>query len=284
MRRNIAFLIVLLLTINLSAQIHNAYLNLDKHSLCLNDTVITTNEFLPIVVDSMTLDFGTGFDTTIVNPVNGIKLPIIYDASGHFIIKLTAYLGTSSKYEVDSVDVYNYPSANFVDEFFPYPGITDTFHFSNRRYLFLASEQSATALHSWQINNELQMSESDSMGYNFPKVGGYIIKHSVELNGCKSLASSAIEIKEEEVEIPNIFTPNGDGQNDIFYVQTDGNTKYKFTVWNRHGGRVFIAENLKVISWDGYSYWGELLHPGTYYYVLESELGENYKGFIYLSR
>ena len=284
MRRNIAFLIILLLTINLSAQIHKVDLTLDKHTLCVNDTVVTISEFLPELVDSMFLDFGTGFDTTIVNPAKGQKLPIIYDVAGHFIIKLTAYLGNDSKSEIDSVDVYNYPIAIFTDELFPYPGITDTFHFSNRRYLFLANEQNTTATHSWYINNEVQLSESDSMGYNFPKVGTYTIKHSIEMNGCASELSMPLEIKDEDIKIPNVFTPNGDGKNDIFYVQTDGNTKYSFTIWNRHGARVFLLENLKVISWDGYSYWGELLHPGTYYYVLESELGDVHKGFIYLSR
>ena len=284
MRIFTAFIITLLLSINLSAQIHHAYLDLDKHSICVNDTVITTNEFLPTVVDSMTLDFGTGFDTTIVNPENGIKIPIIYNTVGHYIIKLTAYLGTDSKYEIDSVNVYDYPNPSFTDDFFPYPGILDTFHFSNRRYLFLANEQNSTAIHSWDVNNEVQLSKSDSMGYNFPKAGTYTIKHSVEINDCAADTSMPLVIKDDDIKIPNIFTPNGDGQNDVFYVQTDGNTKYSFTVWNRHGAHVFFIEKKTVISWDGYTYWGELLHPGTYYYVLESEFGEVHKGFIYLSR
>jgi len=285
MKRISAFIIILLLlTFELSAQIHGAYLSLDRNELCLNDTVNITSEFLPTVVDSMILDFGTGVDTTILNPTNAMVLPFIYDTAGYFTIKLTAYLDAESKSDSLVIDVYNYPSPYFSDDFFPYLGLVDTFYYSNRRFIFVANEYNPMAIHAWHINEEMQMSQNDSMVYNFPNVGSYLIEHTIELNGCTSFTSRSVEIKEEDVKIPNVFTPNGDGKNDVFYVQTDGNTKYSFTVWNRHGGRVFLIENRKVVSWDGYSYWGELLHPGTYYYVLESELGDVHKGFIYLSR
>ncbi len=67
-----------------------------------------------------------------------------------------------------------------------------------------------------------------------------------------------------DVEIPNVITPNGDGQNDYFYVRGIFET-YNLTIFNRWGKKVFETNNSEE-KWDG-TINGNAASDGTYYYV-----------------
>jgi len=83
--------------------------------------------------------------------------------------------------------------------------------------------------------------------------------------------------------IPNVFTPNGDGFNDLLVIKglRKGSALY---VYDRTGKEVFYSTDY-THDWDGRDKKGEELPPGTYWYVLvPSHLNEVFKGFIYLKR
>ena len=62
--------------------------------------------------------------------------------------------------------------------------------------------------------------------------------------------------------IPEIYTPNGDGQNDVWQVaMPDGVEKGDYTIFNRLGGKVFEGDTLN--PWDG-----SACPDGPYFYVL----------------
>lgn len=67
--------------------------------------------------------------------------------------------------------------------------------------------------------------------------------------------------------LPNTFTPNGDGQNDLFrpypYCFID---RVEFNVFNRWGQLVFTTTDPD-INWDGNNLQGRALEEGTYYYT-----------------
>jgi gliding motility-associated-like protein len=88
------------------------------------------------------------------------------------------------------------------------------------------------------------------------------------------------------LEIPNVFSPNGDQVNDYFEVSTDGTTVYEFSVFTRTGTRIYHSLSPRIF-WDGKSLEGIELREGTYYYVIEEDGGPNpFKkaGFMYLYR
>jgi len=90
----------------------------------------------------------------------------------------------------------------------------------------------------------------------------------------------------DALEIPNVFTPNGDQVNDFFQVETDGTTVYEFSVFTRTGTRVYYSRSPR-INWDGKSLEGKDLREGIYYYVIEEAGGTNpfeSAGFFYLFR
>ncbi|TFH28382.1 MAG: gliding motility-associated C-terminal domain-containing protein [Bacteroidia bacterium] len=88
------------------------------------------------------------------------------------------------------------------------------------------------------------------------------------------------------LQIPNVFSPNGDQLNDYFVVTTDGTTVYKFSVFTRSGTRIYQSLSPSIL-WDGRSIDGKELKEGTYYYVIEENGGSNpfeKAGFMYLYR
>jgi gliding motility-associated-like protein len=75
------------------------------------------------------------------------------------------------------------------------------------------------------------------------------------------------------VFLPNTFTPNGDGQNDIFYVRGRGIKTIKvFRIFNRWGQQVFERSNLNTedpaSGWNG-TFHGAALPPDVFIYYAE---------------
>jgi len=88
------------------------------------------------------------------------------------------------------------------------------------------------------------------------------------------------------LNIPNVFTPNGDGNNDYIEVETDGITVYEFSVFTRTGTRIYHSQSPRIF-WDGNSLDGKELKEGIYYYVIEEQGGSSpfdKAGFMYLFR
>ncbi len=85
--------------------------------------------------------------------------------------------------------------------------------------------------------------------------------------------------------VPNAFSPNGDGNNDVFRVlQTCPISKYKIQVFNRWGQLVFVSYRVSD-SWDGGIAKGDLLDMGTYFYNIEAtvdNVSDNSKQDIHL--
>ena len=107
--------------------------------------------------------------------------------------------------------------------------------------------------------------------------------------GCHDSAQVTIQvIFDEEETIPNAFTPNGDGKNDIFRI---GKMKYKklidFTIYDRWGQEMYHNPWDPNGGWDG-TYKGIPQDMGTYYYsiTIESASGKlrYYKGDVTLIR
>ncbi len=86
--------------------------------------------------------------------------------------------------------------------------------------------------------------------------------------------------------IPNVFTPNGDGIADRFIVDSlSGTSRLVFKVFTRTGALIYQNEAY-YISWDGKNDDGKELPEGIYYYIIEDldKQYENAKGFVYIFR
>jgi gliding motility-associated-like protein len=62
---------------------------------------------------------------------------------------------------------------------------------------------------------------------------------------------------------PNVFSPNGDGVNDYFFIKTSGNTEVEeIRIYSRNGQLIYSGANL----WNG-KFNGSTVVPGTYFFV-----------------
>ncbi|MBD3638245.1 MAG: gliding motility-associated C-terminal domain-containing protein [Crocinitomicaceae bacterium] len=96
----------------------------------------------------------------------------------------------------------------------------------------------------------------------------------VDTNGCTNtqciIVSIDINIECGEVFVPNAFSPNGDGNNDLHCVYGKCITGVTIQIYNRWGEKVFES-NDKNMCWDGY-FRGKPVTTGIYVYVLEATL------------
>jgi gliding motility-associated-like protein len=77
----------------------------------------------------------------------------------------------------------------------------------------------------------------------------------------------------DELVIPNVFTPNGDGVNDSFTIGGKAITEYNLTIVNRWGNTIFESNDINT-SWDGTAN-GTPCMDGTYFYILKAKSSSN---------
>ncbi|WP_237487955.1 Calx-beta domain-containing protein [Hufsiella arboris] len=108
----------------------------------------------------------------------------------------------------------------------------------------------------------------------------YTVKNSFGYES--NTATVRLTVLANKLLIPNAFTPNGDGNNDLFeVVGIEGYTNAELTVFNRWGNEVYRNKSYQN-QWDGYG-----LNEGTYYYILIMKNGDKnevYKGWVLLKR
>lgn len=117
------------------------------------------------------------------------------------------------------------------------------------------------------------------------QAGTYIATVS---NSCATVSDTIViteeaDCEEGEIWLPNAFTPNGDGINDIFYVRGSGDMRSTlietFRIYNRWGLKVFEVNNVhpevKSEGWDG-KYKGEFAQDEVYGYfaIIKHSNGE----------
>lgn len=102
----------------------------------------------------------------------------------------------------------------------------------------------------------------------------YLVK-ATNVYGCSDTASICIKAfcQNAQVFIPNAFTPDGDGQNDVFMVRATGIATVKsFRIYNRYGGIVFekynFTPNTPANGWNG-TIKGQTGIPAVYVYIAE---------------
>jgi gliding motility-associated-like protein len=98
-------------------------------------------------------------------------------------------------------------------------------------------------------------------------------------DGCGNTASDSLRVllKNCELIVPNAYSPNGDGKNELFTITNiefyPGSTVYLYTRW---GKKVFEQTDYKN-DWSG----SDVLTSGTYFYVVEPNDGsEPLKGYV----
>lgn len=138
--------------------------------------------------------------------------------------------------------------------------------------------------YTWRWNTPTKDSTSAIYVYH---PGTYSV--TATLNGCSTTDSITV-FKKCYLDIPNVFTPNGDGSNDYFLPRellSRGVSTFKMTIVNRWGGKVFETSSINGRGWDGY-FNGEAQPVGVYVYMIDVNFvngeTEHYEGNVTLLR
>jgi gliding motility-associated-like protein len=115
-------------------------------------------------------------------------------------------------------------------------------------------------------------------------VGCYYVTAFDSLNNTSAASNIICTTNCPIYELPNTFTPNGDGQNDIFkpFATQRFVERVDFQVFNRWGGLVFKTEDPQ-LNWNGKNLNDQDLASSVYYYTCKVN-GQILKGFIELIR
>ena len=94
-------------------------------------------------------------------------------------------------------------------------------------------------------------------------------------------------VDSSHIIVPNIFTPNGDYENDFFKFNTNNILQLDGTIFNRWGQIVYIINTVEG-GWNGRTAADIECSEGTYYYLIDALGGDgveyNFQGAFQLTR
>ena len=154
---------------------------------------------------------------------------------------------------------------------------------------FSVNSSNPISSYSWDFNG-LGSSSASTPLFTFNEPGLYpVIVALVDQNGCIGIDTIEIRVLPKlpsEITVPNCFSPNGDGFNDLFKVDALNLSTFDLMIWNRWGGLMYKSTDA-FAGWNGQSNAG-IAPDGTYFYVLDAVGSDSkayqFKGSITLSR
>jgi gliding motility-associated-like protein len=179
-----------------------------------------------------------------------------------------------------SSDPVNVVSANTPDAF--YLGDPNDAVFPGTTVIYTdQSNGNGSPIVGWQWSNDsLPGGSGSTYAPTFNTPGLYPITLTVTTaDGCTDTYTYTQVVIPTEIIIPNVFSPNGDGENDNLTfegAQYYPNTALK--VFNRWGQEVFTSGNYKN-TWKASD-----MPEGTYFFILKLETGKEYTGNVTLLR
>ena len=110
-------------------------------------------------------------------------------------------------------------------------------------------------------------------------------KNPIYLEGYEALTLARVS-GDNSLLVSQGFTPNGDGINDLWFIENvEKYPNATITVYSRWGREIYISRNGYNNNWDG-TYQGEVVPDGSYLYVIDLENDGVYdlKGWIYITQ
>jgi len=191
-------------------------------------------------INSVMWDFGDGGTSDVLDPVH------LYAAPGKYLVTLTQNFNGQAFKDSLWVTSFALPVISLVDTILLYSGASITLHAGGGFSEYLWSNGSSDSL----ITVGTQ--------------GSYRVR--VMDNHCCTNADTTF-VQVFKYTVPNAFTPNGDGINDLFQVNgLYKNCTFRMIIYDRWGQLLFESENVDK-GWDG-TYRGQACPPDSYVWVV----------------
>lgn len=159
--------------------------------------------------------------------------------------------------------------------------VLDTIRLGEQTVLTAFATNGMASQFEWITTDYLSCSTCDTTISSPPRTMVYQLL-GIDTIGCKDTAlSKIVVIPYYDLFLPNVFTPNNDGVNDVWQVfgNLSGIQKLELLIFNRWGEKI-IETNLAAPFWDGV-YKNEPATPGVYTYVLNVTWRDEYVEKMY---
>jgi len=135
--------------------------------------------------------------------------------------------------------------------------------------------------------------------HTYYKPGKYSVKLTIESDRrcIDTMRFDYIEVEKSSLAIPNVFTPDGDGLNDKFVVESKSLRMLNVEVFSRSGVKVYSFNGTEktLRDWEGWdgnvNNSSQKATPGVYFYLIRAYGwddieydGDEYRGFVHLYR
>lgn len=246
---------VIRIATNVKAQFETPANGCAPYNASFNNTSLGGSDFI--------WDFGDGTTSTVHDPVH------VYNSTGVYRVRLIANdANTCNRTDTSgyfTITVNPNPSASFTYT----PNPTEP----NTAVSYLNSSVGATR-YKWLFgdNDTLFTIRPDTTVRHLFNASGTYNSCLVAYNnaGCSDTTCLPISVTINSLlDVPNAFSPNGDGQNDRVYVRGYGIDRMTWTIYNRWGTVVYKSTD-PYEGWDG-SFNGKLQPQDVYHYTLVIE-------------
>jgi gliding motility-associated-like protein len=214
-----------------------------------------------------TWDFGDGATSTEVSPGH------LYSVPGTYIVKLRVVdSGTCNIIDTTrmTITVSDKPTAAF--NFTPDPPQENT-------PVNFANNSIGATRYTWDFGDGETLSTTTQapVSHIYNETGTFnSCLIAINNFGCQDTTCQPIVARVSPlIDVPNAFTPNGDGINDKVFVRGFAISKMTWRIYNRWGQMVFET-NDKTQGWDG-TYKGSIQPKEVYHYVLLVEYSDKTK-------
>ena len=143
--------------------------------------------------------------------------------------------------------------------------------------------------YEWIFGDGDSNSDNGNTAHTYTQAGDYTVELRVEtINGCWDTTSANVAITEEvKLFIPNAFTPNGDGINDVFEIKGTPIADFNLYIFDRWGAIIWSTHNYNT-HWDGTNKEGNIVPSGSYIYQISGtdyrREAVNFKGTVTVVR
>lgn len=191
-------------------------------------------------VVSWSWDFGNGTSSTLQNPV------AVYTTSGTYSVSLTVTTNmgcTATASMPNIITVYPGPVAEFLPDPFEASILDPVINFNN------LSQGGVT--YNWTFGDGSGSTQFEP-SHTYADTGTYVVTLLVMNSyGCIDTARQTVVIVPEfTLYIPNAFTPNDDGINDLFNIAGLGIVEVTLNIYNRWGENIYTSTGLEN-GWNG---------------------------------
>ena len=177
--------------------------------------------------------------------------------AGNYPVTLTTtYKYCPTKVTTKNITVEDFPFVSLGPDTSICPGLTGA--------ILLANTASGTGSYLWNTG-----ATTNSILVNSP--GYYWLTVTSPTGNC-SVTDSLQILQDCYLNIPNSFSPNGDGLNDYFLpreILSSGLTVFRMSIYNRWGEKIYVTDKLDGRGWDG-KYNNKPQPVGVFVYIIDA--------------